>query len=139
MRKIVCWTCLVLLLCGSLAQAGNWVKNGYYIPEKGWSSGDGYKINGKLVSPPMNENGCDGSDMSLKFNIQYLRSMVGASFDVNNIYVDGVSGGEYALNVLQTEFAAHGHGFTLPYLWKNNGDGYNWSQYGGYVYTCVAL
>ena len=141
MKKSVWLLCLVLLLCGNFALAENWAKSSYYIPEKGWSSGDGYKVNAELVEPPDNRNSCGenetSSDKALKFNVQYLRTVIGPSFDVNNIYVDGISSGEYALNILQAEFAAHGQGFTLPYLWKNNGDGYDWSQYGGYVYVCV--
>jgi len=118
-----------MLLCSNFAYAENWTKNDYYISEKGWSSGDGYKVGAELVNPPDNRNSCgeaeNSPDKSLRFNVQYLRAMIGPSFDVNNVYVDGISGGEYALNILQTEFAAHGQGFTLPYLWKNNGDGHN--------------
>ena len=142
MRKVVCWTCLTLLLCSSLAQAENWVKNDYYIPEKGWSSGDGYITHGELGAPLINnDNSCkedeNSPDKALRFNIQYLRDTIGLSFDVNNIYVDGIGNGEYALNVLQTEFAVHGQGFTLPYLWKKNQIAKDWSQNSGYVYACV--
>ena len=138
----MCKACLSLLLCCNLAQAENWTKDSFVILEKGWSSGDGCTINGELVMPLINnDNNCgieEGTpDKSLRFDIQYLRSMIGPSFDVNNIYVDGIAGGEYALEVLQAEFAAHGHGFTLPYLWQKNHFPKDWAQNGGYIYACV--
>jgi hypothetical protein len=137
-RKIVCKTCLALLLCSNLAQAENWTRSTIDIKEKGWSSGDGYKINAELVNYPFNLNYCDGSDKALRFNIQKLYNDANdASFDVNNIYVDGVWDGERALEVIQADNLRHHNGWQFRYLWKEDGNGTDWTQYNGYVYACV--
>jgi hypothetical protein len=131
MKKLLLSLILLVFWYGS-SYAENWVMSDYHIPEKGWSESKGPIVFGNLVDPPPNPNYCDGSDKSLKFNVSILANNVGDAFDVNHIFVDGISTGEYALNVIKTEFAAHGQGLTFPYLL-----GSDWSDDGGYVYVCV--
>ncbi|GEM_PF-3840708 len=141
-KKILFMVCLVFLFPG-LVGAENWTRSSIEIKEKGWSENDGYKVYGKLVEPPSdNDNDCNASetmpDKALRFNVQHLRDLIGPDFDVNNIYVDGVTaGGEYALNVLQADNLHHGNGWQFRYLWRKDHPPKDWHQYNGYVYVCV--
>ncbi len=142
-RKLLCLAVLVLALGGDFAWAENWIRSTVNIKEKGWSKNDGYKVHAQIVDPPSgNQNNCGshevGSDKALKFNVQELYNMVNSdSFDVNNIYVDGVFDGEGALNVLQVDNFRHRKTWQLGYLWRDNYHNTDWSRYDGYVYVCV--
>ena len=136
MKKVLVFLLLLFFWHGN-SYADNWIKNDDYIPEKGWSESNGPRVFARLVDYPTNENDCNGSDKALEFNVLGLSNKVVGAFDVNNVYVDGIGLGEGALNVVQAEFAAHGQGWTLPYLWKEEGNGSDWSQYDGAVYACV--
>ena len=132
MKKCILVSLLMVLLWTQFGYTSSWVMSNGYIPEKGWSESKGPIVFGQLVPYPQNDNHCDGNDKSLKFNLSVLANNVGGSFDVNHIFVDGISTGEYALNLLQAEFAAHGQGPHLYYLLNKD-----WSQNGGYAYVCV--
>jgi len=104
MKKIVIIV-LTFLLCVfySSAYSANWVRNGG-ITEKGWNDSKPL-VFGFLGDPPANNDNCnaggDDMDQALSFDISIFSHLAGSSFDVNNIYVDGIATGEYALNVWQ--------------------------------------
>lgn len=115
MKKIFFLLLWFFYFLNSIAFAENWIRSTYSIDEKGWNTNKPL-IFGKLVNPPVNNNNCSNGDKALRFDIYVFSQLAGSSFDVNNIYVDGVASGECALNVLQEEFWRHSQGWTLPYI-----------------------
>jgi len=122
---------VVFLLTYSSAYAQNLTRDADNegISEKEWSDNTKPIIFGNLISAP-NEGGCDGSDKALLFDISIFSHLAGDSFDVNNIYVDGVATGEQALDILKTDWQLRGYGRVLMPI-----EGLNWSK--GIVRTCI--
>lgn len=109
----------LLFLC-SMACAENWVRNGN-INEKEWNENKPLVFG--TLEPAPGYNGCDGSDRVLKFDISIFSRLAGSLFDVNNVYVDGIATGEYALEAWFVSWLLHGIIHELPPL-----DGLNWTN-----------
>lgn len=127
------FTCLLIfgisLAMYNVSYAANWTRSGDgYVREKEWDN-KGPLVFGILGPPPPNNNSCSSNEnppnRSLTFNISILARLAGDSFDVNKIYVDGVAGGEIALDAWFTSWLIHGYPWgVLPPLIVNN----NWSE-----------
>jgi hypothetical protein len=124
MKKTISAIVLSFLFVGIpfVVYAANWQRSGNVV-EKEWD-GKSPLVFGVLSSPP-NEYGCDGDDKVLKFDISVFARLAGSSFDVNNIYIDGITYGEYALAVWFDNWEEHGYDDQMPVLLSN---GLNWSN-----------
>ena len=133
--SVVCLIGIYFSFMPLVVLAENWVRSTNVIYEKEWNNSKPL-IFGQLIDPPANNNNCSadesGPDKALSFDISILHRLAGRSFDVNNIYIDGIASGEYALNLLQLEFLRHGYNWAIPYLLSNN-----WMSNGEKVYICV--
>lgn len=137
MRSAIGGSVLFVLLCTlPHAYGANWVRSGNgYIVEKEMRDNSPI-IFGVLETPPPNSNNCSGDELGgdrvLRFYVEKLYEMVGDSFDVNNVYVDGFGSGEYALSVWLTDWQARGYGRKLPPMYVTNDWGHPYS-----IYVCV--
>ena len=129
MKMFLSFLFVLLYCCNSNLYATNWIKNDSgRISEKEWSDGSSKPIIfGKYVDSSSvsnaSEHGCNGYDKVLLFDISIFSRIAGSSFDVNNIYVDGVATGEWALNLwLEEWYKKEGH-WSLSTLEGNNWDG----------------
>ena len=133
MKISTCFFFSVLMgLCVSV-NAANWTRSGH-LAEKEWN-GSKSLVFGFLRSPPANSNNCSGDDLAVEFDISVFARLAGTSFDVNKIYVDGVTMGEVALDIWLTDWQRRGYGRRLVALGDNP---YDWKNYNK-VYVCVGL
>ncbi|EKE11233.1 MAG: hypothetical protein ACD_15C00114G0012 [uncultured bacterium] len=133
MRTMVL-TFFVLILFFSESFAANWFRQGK-VTEKEMPETGKIFVFGNLVLPPPNDNNCQAnesrSDRALAFKISIIASLVGDSFDVNKLYFDGKSTGEWALNMWQSIWKYKEGSSDIPPLIS-----YNW-QGMDYVNFCV--
>lgn len=132
--KTIVLAFFVLILSFGESFAVNWIHQGK-VTEKEMPETGKIFVFGNLVSPPPNENNCQSnetrSDMALAFKISVIASLVGNSFDVNKLYFDGKSTGEWALNIWQEIWKLKEGSSDIPPLIS-----YNW-QGMDYVNFCV--
>ncbi|MFC1623492.1 hypothetical protein ACFL16_03780, partial [Patescibacteria group bacterium] len=96
------------------------------ITEKGWKEENGPAVFGRLTVPPLNDNHCgaDEGDLALNFDISIFARLSGDSFDVDDIYIDGVGmSGEYALNSWLETWEVNEEERAIPPL-----NGYDWND-----------
>lgn len=126
---------MAFVLC-DVAYATSLIRNGDgYIREKEW---DGKRplVFGVLETPPSNSDSCSSSeqepDSMLTFDISVFGRLAGGAFDVNRIYIDGVTTGETALGAWFLSSLAHGYPWgALPVLRINGiplGNDHDWSN-----------
>ena len=89
----------LLIACVSVVNAANFHRADG-VTEKEWDN-KSPMVFGYLTLPPLNDNNCqwDGDgDLALNFDISVLSRLAGSAFDVNKLYFDGVTAGEWALD-----------------------------------------
>jgi|GEM_PF-4803730 hypothetical protein len=136
MRTLFFCVTIFLVFCSSV-HAENWTKNdGGKISRKEWvENWNDIMIGGRVVSSAgvdrAAQNNCVGSDKAMLFDLSILRRLVGTSFDVNRIYVDGLGGGERSLKYWLKNWEDHGRGYKLSTL-----EGVSWESEIG---ICIGL
>ncbi|MDY0143542.1 MAG: hypothetical protein RBR97_16785 [Bacteroidales bacterium] len=122
MKKLVIFIAsFFMCIFYSSAYSANWDKDGKVTPKE-W---DGKKpiVFGYISYPPSNNNGCDWEgdrDLALNFDISMFSHLAGSSFDVNNIHVDGIASGEWALFMWLNTWFANEWERAIPSLNGNN-------------------
>ena len=127
MKKIVIIvSALLLCVFYSSAYSANWVRSGKIVEKEFNEYGNSPLVFGYLTFPPSNENNCsweDDGDLALNFDISILSRLAGSSFDVDNIYVDGVVTGEVALSSWLLAWKLSEGEYAIPplitYDWSN--------------------